>query len=193
MSMGTLDALCDPHFVPDVAVIARGCLEFDVSLESVTRDEDVARDYLEFDKEAKAHYLRLLRKQGDIDRLLVLREQFVQEFGEEPDGFGRNSWCARRGGITGLIEKFGRKNDRCLYNLLSQFAHGSIWAVQTLDGRILDPVGTLAMIVNGTYARYLRSSQSFVRFAWEPLTTPEGERCKSDFVSVLQGFFGEQR
>ena len=91
------------------------------------------------------------------------------------------------------MEKFGRKEDRCLYNLLSQFAHGSIWAMQTLDGCILDPVGTLAMIVNGTYARYLGSSRSFIRLIWEPLTTPEGERCKNDFVSVSLAFSAEQR
>ena len=124
MSMGTLDALYAPHFVPDVSLICRACLEFDVSLESVTKDKNVARDYLEFDKHAKANYLKMRRKQGDIDRLLALKEQFVQTFGEEPDDLGRsrNSWCATHGGITGLMEKFGRKEDRCLYNLLSQFA-----------------------------------------------------------------------
>ena len=32
MSIRTLDAILDPHLIPDLSVICRGCLEFDVSL-----------------------------------------------------------------------------------------------------------------------------------------------------------------
>jgi hypothetical protein len=185
MSVDTLDAIYDPRLIPDISVICRGCLEFDVSLASIMKDEEVAHDYLEFDKHAKAHYLKILRKQGDIDHLLIRREQFTETFGEEFDDFGRKSWCESYGGITGLIKKFGRTHDLPLYNMLSHFAHGSIWAMQTLDGHIQDPEKTLAMMVESVYARYLKSSRSFIWFVWEPITTPEGERCKSDFMNVI--------
>jgi len=111
MSMGTLDAICNPHLIPDLSVICRGCLEFDVALESVIKDEHAARDYLEFDKHAKARYLKILSKQGDVDRLLMRRAQFTETFGEQPDDFGRNSWCAKYQGITGLMQKLERTND----------------------------------------------------------------------------------
>ena len=100
MSIRTLDALLDPHLIPDLSVICRGCLEFDVSLEAIIKDENVARDYLEFDKHAKARYLKILSKQGDIDRLLMRREQFDETFGEDPDSFRRDSWCKKQGGQT---------------------------------------------------------------------------------------------
>jgi hypothetical protein len=191
MSIRTLDAMLDPHLIPDLSVICRGCLEFDVSLEAIIKDENIARDYLEFDKHAKSRYLKILSKQGDIDRLLTRREQFDETFGEDPDNFGRNSWCAKHQGITGLIQKLNRSIDLRLYNMLSHFAHGSIWAMQTLDGRISDPDKTLATMIDAVYTRYLDSSRSFVWFVWEPLTTPEGEQCKSDLLEVAAAHIAE--
>lgn len=100
MSIRTLDAILDPRLIPDLSVICRGCLEFDVTLEAVIKDANTARAYLEFDKHAKAHYLRLLSKQGDVERLLTRRGQFDETFGEDPEDFRRTSWCAKQGGIT---------------------------------------------------------------------------------------------
>lgn len=191
MSMRTLAAIVDPHLIPDLAVICRGCVEFDVSLEAIIKDENIARDYLEFDKHAKARYLKILSKQGDIERLLLRRNQFDETFGEDPDDFGRNSWCAKYQGITGLIQKLDRSVDLRLYNMLSHFAHGSVWAMQTLDGNINDPDTTLGIMIEGAYTMYLGSSRSFVWFVWEPLTTPEGEQCKNDFVEVATAHLAE--
>jgi len=184
MSMRTIDALLDPHLIPDLSVICRGCLEFDVALEAVIKDEGTARDYIEFGKHAKATYLKILKKQGDIDRLLMRREQFEETFGEDPEEFGRNSWCAKHQGITGLMQKLQRPNDVRLYNILSHFAHGSVWAMQALEGSTLQPEKTLATMVEATYDRYLSSSRAFIWFIWQPLTTPEGEKCKTDFNEV---------
>ncbi len=188
MSMRTLDALSDPHLIPDLSVICRGCLEFDVALEAVMRDPGTARDYLEFVKHAKARYLRILGEQNQFDRMLFRRQQFEEEFGESPEEFGRSSWCARQQGITGLMRSLERTADLRIYNILSHFAHGSVWAVQTLDGGISNPEDALGALVNGTYVKYLKSSQAFVQFVWEPLTTPEGERCKCDFNQVLAAY-----
>ncbi|REJ88246.1 MAG: hypothetical protein DWQ35_19905 [Planctomycetota bacterium] len=184
MSMRTLEALLHPHLIPDVPVICRGCLEFNVSLEAILKDDNVARDYLDFDKHAKARYLKILGKQGDINRLLMRREQFDETFGEDPEDFGRKSWCAKYQGITGLIRHLNRDNDERLYNILSHFAHGSVWAMQALDGNIADPDTTLATMIEGAYASYLKSSRSFIWFVWEPLTTQEGEQCKSDYLEI---------
>jgi hypothetical protein len=184
MSMRTLGAICDPHLIPDLSVICRGCLEFDVALESVIRDENVAHDYLEFDKHARAHYLKILSKQGDLGRLLMRRAQFADTFGEEPEAFGANSWNTKYGGITGLMQKLKRMNDLCLYNILSHFAHGSVWAMQALAGNIVAPEKTLATMIDSVYTTYLNSSRSFVWFIWEPLTTPQGDKCKNDLVAT---------
>ncbi len=191
MSMRTLEALLDPHLIPDMSVICRGCIEFDVSLEAVIKDENAAHEYLDFAKHAKAGYLRILSKQGDVERLLARREQFDQTFGEDPEDFRRNSWCAKYQGITGLMQKLGRTTDLRLYNMLSHFAHGSIWAMETLDGKITEPEKTLATMVEGTYARYLGSSRSFIWFVWEPLATPEGEQCKNDLLEVEAAYIAE--
>lgn len=184
MSMCTLDAIRDPHLIPDLWVICRGCLEFDVGLEAVIKVGNAAHEYLEFEKHAKARYLRILREHGDIGRLLMRRAQFDEMFGEDPEDFRQLSWCAKFQGITGLMRKLQRTNDLRIYNMLSHFSHGSIWAMQILDGRITDPEKTLAEMVEATYNRYLSSSRSFIWFIWEPLTTPEGEKCKNDFLVV---------
>ena len=184
MSMNTIHALLDPHLFPDLAVISRGCLEFNVTLDAIVRDEEMAREYLEFDKHAKARYLKILAKQGDIDRLLKRSKQFEEMFDESPDGFRQTSWCAKRGGITGLMRALERETDVRLYNMLSHFAHGSVSALQILDGRIQDPNELMAKLVDATYRSYLDSTHSFLCFVWEPLETPDGERCKSDFSEV---------
>jgi len=191
MSIGTLDSIANPHLIPDLSVICRGCLEFDVSLEAIIKYENVARDYLEFDKHAKARYLKILSKQGDIDRLLMRRKQFDETFGENPDDFGRNSWCAKYQGITGLINKLDRGVDLRLYSMLSHFAHGSVWAMHTLDKSINNPDKTLATMIEGVYTAYLNSTRSYVWFVWAPLTTPEGEQCKNDFLEVATAHIAE--
>ncbi len=185
MSMRTLDAMRDPHLIPDLSVICRGCLEFDVALEAVIKDGNAAREYLAFEKHAKAHYLKILSRQGDIDRLLMRRAQFDETFGEDPEDFRQTSWCAKFQGITGLMRKLHRTNELRIYNMLSHFAHGSIWAMQMLDGRITDPEKTLTTMVEATYTSYLSSSRSFIWFTWDPVTTPEGEKCKTDFLEVI--------
>lgn len=191
MSIRTLDAIHDPHLIPDVSLICRACLEFDVALEAVIKDESTARDYLEFDKHATARYLRILSKQGDIDRLLRRREQFDEAFGEDPDDYRRTSWCAKQQGITGLMRTLGRTNEIRLYNMLSHFAHGSIWAMQTLDRKITDPERISTTMVESAYISYLGSSRAFISFIWEPITTPEGESCKSDFTDILSAHAAE--
>ena len=69
--------------------------------------------------------------------------------------------------------------------MLSHFAHGSIWAMKMLDGAVTDPEQTLASMVDATYTSYLDSSQAFIWSIWEPLTTPEGETCKTGFLKVM--------
>ena len=185
MSMRTLDALLDPYLIPDLSVICRGCLEFDVALEAVINDENAAREYLDFEKHAKARYLKILSKQGDLDRWLMRRTQFRDTFGEDPEDFRRPSWCAKYQGITGLMQKLSRTNELRIYNMLSHFAHGSVWAMQMLDRSTADPEKTLATLVHSSYTSYLNSSRAFVWFLWEPVTTSEGEACKSDFIEVI--------
>jgi len=53
--MRTLNALLDLRPIPDLAVICRGCLEFDVALEAVIKDEGMAGDcpYYRLRKEPK--------------------------------------------------------------------------------------------------------------------------------------------
>lgn len=185
MSMRTLDALLDPYLIPDLSVICRGCLEFDVALEAVINDENAAREYLDFEKHAKARYLKILSKQGDLDRWLMRRAQFRDTFGEDPEDFGRSSWCAKYQGITGLMQKLSRTNELRTYNMLSHFAHGSVWAMQMLDRSTANPEKTLATLVHSSYTSYLNSSRAFVWFLWEPVTTSEGEACKSEFIEVI--------
>lgn len=185
MSIRTLDALTDPQLIPDIAVICRGCLEFDVSLEAVLKSDELAHEYLEFDKHAKAKYLKLLGKHGEIDRLLEFRERFDKQFGEDPDAFKLPSWCHRHGGATGLLEKFDRKYEMRLYNMLSHFAHGSVSSLQALDQWSENPAISLGRIIDATYSAYLSSSYKFLEFIWGPLVTPDGERCKGEFLQVM--------
>lgn len=185
MSMSTINALLDPKLIPDLTVICRGCLEFDVTLEAVSKFSELANAYLDFEKSAKAEYLRLLGKQGEIERLLKRRQQFQERFSDEPEGVRGTSWCHKEGGITGLMNRLDRQQDRRLYSILSHFAHGSVVALQMLDGGIEDPEKYLAQSVASTFTRYLESSRAFLDFIWQPVITPEGERCKHDFNAVM--------
>lgn len=185
MSIGTVAVLQYPQAIPDLSVICRGCIEYDVSLEAVMKDEEIAREYLDFEKHARAHYLQILSKQGEVDRLLMRREQFDEAFGEDPDQFRHASWCAKRQGISGLMRSLNRTTELRLYNMLSHFAHGSIWAMQTLEGSIKDAPATLRTMTDGTFDAYTESSRRFIWFIWEPIATPDGEACKAEFAQIL--------
>ena len=193
MSMHAIDALLDRHLIADLFVICRGCLEFDVTLEAVIQYKNVAHDYLEFDKHAKGRYLRIVRSQGDIGRSVVRRKQFAETFGEDPDDYGRHSsWCSKFQGITGLMRKLQRTSELRVYNILSHFAHGSISAMQMLDANPEGLQRILKPIVETTYTNYLDSSRLFIGFIWEPLITPEGEKCKNQLNDVASAYSSQR-
>lgn len=112
-----------------------------------------------------------------------MRDKFNREHGEALKKI-RTTWCARQGGITGLMQTYGSATDLRLYNMLSHFAHGPIKAMQTLDGKIDNPEQWLAQMIGDTYARYLGSTRGFLSAVWGPIITSESERCKSDFLEV---------
>ena len=112
-------------------------------------------------------------------------------FEESPEGLGRISWPAKGGGATGLMRALGRQMELRVYSWLSHFAHGSVSAMQILDGKIDDPSGMMTSLVDATYTSYLTSTHAFLCFVWEPLVTPDGERCKKDFSEVEATYFIE--
>lgn len=190
MSINTIRALVDPKLVPDLAVICRGCLEFDVSLEAVMKDKELARKYLEYEKDAKARYLKILREQGDLDRVMKRGQQFEEEFGEDPQGSRLPSWYHREGGIAGIMRRFERDHERRVYAILSHMAHGSVWAMKKLDEGAISPADTLRSLIDSTYTAYMDSSRKFLTFIWEPLVLPDGEKSKKDFEQVMAMYVG---
>jgi hypothetical protein len=186
MSIGTIEALLDPALLPDLAVICRGCIEFECSLEAVSRDASLAGDYLKYEKHAKAKYLKLLERQADLSAVLKRGGQFAEEFGDSPENYAWDKWCARQGGITGILRKLNRTAELRLYSVLSHFVHGSVVAIHILNECITDPPKYVAAIVDGIYCTYLESSCNFLAFAWGPIATRESERCKEDFAKLRQ-------
>lgn len=89
------------------------------------------------------------------------------------------------------MRKLGRNYELRLYAMLFHFAHGSVSALQMLDGQVADPEGTLACFVNSTYPSYLDSSCAFLGFIWAPVVTTEGEACKSEFADVMAIYVGQ--
>jgi hypothetical protein len=85
MSVRTLERLLDPGLLPDVYVICRGCLEFDVTLEAVISDAHIANEYLEFDRHARTHCLRLVSEFDDPEKYCKMRAEFEEHFEEDVD------------------------------------------------------------------------------------------------------------
>lgn len=192
MSLRTVETLLDPCFIPNLAVICRGCLEFDASLKAVIRDPELAQDYLEFDKHAKARYLRILKEQGDLSGLLDRRGQFLAQFGADPAEYRWDSWCKKAGGINNLMRKLKLDYERRLYTWYCHFAHGSVTALRMLDEQVSDAPRMLAMLVRSTYWAYLDSTDKFLDFIWRPIASPDGDRCKSSFVEVQASYLAEE-
>jgi Family of unknown function (DUF5677) len=193
MSFRALEQLLNPNLLPDVYVICRACLEFDVALEAVMSDPAIASDYLEFDKHGLARYARLLDELGETDKFERLRKEFEEHFGEPIENYTWKSWCDRQGGIGGLMRRLDRKVDVFTYALLCQYAHGSVLAMQALGGGITNPPMSLATAIRSIYGRYLTSTCNFVSFIWQPQMTSDGQECKSEIVRIAHRYSGEAK
>ncbi len=106
MSIGTLRHLCNPKFVPDLFVIARSCLEFGVSLEALVSDEQLAKDYLDFEKHIKSKWFKQVQSEGNIRKSIIFRQKLSELEVKNPDKYNWDKWCVHAGGITGLIKKY---------------------------------------------------------------------------------------
>jgi len=189
MSIRTLEHLCDPKFLPDLFVIARSCLEFRVSLKALVSDEQLAKDYLDFEKHVKSRWFNQLQSEGDLSKTVEYRQKLSELGVKDPNEYRWDKWCVHADGITGLMKDFGDANEMKLYSQLSHFAHGSVIALQVLENT--NPQGCakfLDEVIKIIYLGYILSTKSFLNKAWGPIITPDSEACKNSFVQVANVF-----
>jgi hypothetical protein len=186
MSIRTLDRLLDPAVLPDVYVICRGCLEFDVTMEAAMKGREYADKYLEY-VYAIAVYLKLVKRQGDTKKFDELKAEFILRFNCDPETFSnRRSWCDDFGGMTGLMSErwLNRPNhDIRGYKLLSHYAHGSVLAMNAL-GNIENPLLALAGQIRWAYGHYLESTRNLLDYIWQAADAVDGTECKSDLKRI---------
>ena len=184
MAINTLHRICAPPYLPDCMVIARCCLEYDVSLRAVLSEPGYVKKYLDFDKHAEAYHAKLSERIGCSATRAKLEPDLLSEFGTDWHKEAQSTWC----NISELIEKFGGKDARRLYGLYSHFVHSSIIAVKVLDHRIENPEKWLELCINGAYSSYLELTHGFLGVVWGDIVTGESENCKTDFERVLEAY-----
>jgi hypothetical protein len=179
--------LCEPQFFPDLCVIARCCIEYDASLSAVLKDQDAATNYLEFEKHAKANYLKKFGNIIDKNKKKIYENDLASLGVKNLEDYKWTKWCAKQGGYSGLIEKYETKDAKRLYSLLSELVHGSVMAVKFLQNTA-NPNKNLLMVVELVYSGYLIGTQSFLDKALGPIITSDSEQCKREFDEVIHSF-----
>jgi hypothetical protein len=190
MSIHTLRRLCEPQFFPDLCVIARCCLEYDASLLAVIDDQDAAKNYLEFEKHAKANYLRKFGDAIDNDEKALYENILASQGVDDIEDYKWDKWCVKQGGYSGLIENYNGKDAKRNYFFFSEFSHGSVMAVKILQN-ISNPDKNLLMmqdIVNLVYLDYLDGTNSFLKKVLGPIITSDSENCRKEFDEVTRLF-----
>jgi len=188
MSIKTLRNICRIEFFPDLCVIGRCCLEFSASLQAVLSDKKAADDYIQFEKHSKSNYYKKYLKSSGKHEKIAKAKEHLRELGvENPDNYKWDKWCARLDGFSKLIENHKGPKERELYSFFSDFAHGSIIAVQILQN--LQPsIELLEKPIKLVYSDYILSTKTFLDKVWGPIITNESEKCKREFNQVAQLF-----
>ena len=134
ISIRTLRRLCEPQFLPDLYVIARCCIEYDASLLAVMEDQEAATNYLEYEKHAKANYLKKSGNTIDKNEKKIYENILASLGVKNLEDYKWTKWCVKQGGYSGLIEKYEGIDAKRLYFFLSEFVHSSVMAVKMLPG-----------------------------------------------------------
>ena len=177
MSIRTFHRICEPHFLPDVYVIGRSCIEYDAYLKGVIAESELAEHYLEFPDRARAYYGKVLESLGDTSRLAELEQGLKTVFGDGWRKEARITWC----NTSELIEKYGGSEQRRIYAWWSHFVHGSAAALEMLQ-RIAPTQDRLDTAVVTVYSSYVLSTSDFLDFAWGQIVTPDKDSCENEFV-----------
>jgi hypothetical protein len=188
ISIHTLRRLCEPHFFPDLCVIARCCLEYDASLLAVMSDKNLAKNYLEFEKHAKANYLRKFGNSIDKNKKTLYENILASQGVEDIENYKWDKWCAKQGGHTGLIKKYESEDALKLYSFWSHLAHGSVMGIRILQNTPDIAAELLAKLVDVTYSGYLCVTKSFLDKTLGLIITQDSENCKKEFNEVTRLF-----
>ena len=179
--------LCEPQFLPDLYVIARCCIEYDASLLAVMEDQEAATSYLEFEKHAKANYLKKFGNTIDKNEKKIYENNLASLGVKNLEDYKWTKWCVKQGGYSGLIEKYEGIGATRLYFFLSGFAHSSVMAVKILQNTA-NPHKSLLMVVELVYSCYLIGTKPFLDKALGPIITSDSEKCKGEFDEVIHSF-----
>jgi hypothetical protein len=179
ISIRTLYQICDPHYIPDVYVIGRSCLEYDASLKGVMADRALAERYLQYPDKAMAYYATVLEKLGVRSELARLEPRLRKVLGDDWRSSAKagRQWC----NTSQLIEQYGGSEERRLYAWWSHFAHGSAVSVEVLQ-QTTPTQERLDSIIAFVWPAYGLSTCDFLDFAWGPVVTPASQNCKNEFT-----------
>jgi hypothetical protein len=144
-------------------------------------DTKIAEDYLNFSDKAKAYYAWLIEKLGNSDQLAHLESDLEKTFGENWRNKKKTTWS----NASGLVEKYGGRDSRCLYAIWSHFTHCSVVASQMLE-HTAPSQNNLDTTIIAVYGGYVDVTNDFLDFIWGPIITTESDRCKNDFLNVAR-------
>lgn len=183
ISIGTLHQICDPHYIPDIYIIGRSCLEYSASLRGVMADAGLAKAYLEFPDRARAYYGKVLENLGLSSELAKLEPVLQKALGDDWRKKKRMNWLQGQKdlNISKLVEQYGGTNERLLYAWWSHFTHGSAVSVEILQ-RTTPTQDQLDKIVETVYGAYGLSTSDFLDFAWGSVITDDSQNCKDEFT-----------
>lgn len=92
------------------------------------------------------------------------------------------NWCHPMS-ISTLVKKYLGPNERLLYFMWSQFAHGSALAVEILQ-RTTPSRDVLDKVIVTLYAQYVLITRDLLDLAWGVIVTDDSENCKHEFDAI---------
>lgn len=177
ISIHTFHQICDPHYIPDIYVIARSCLEYEAALKGIIADPELAKSYLEFPNRAKAYYCKKLEELDYSDELAKLEPDLKKVFGDNWRRKASPKWSV----ISNLINDYLGPDERRLYAFWSHFTHGSAVALNWLQNTI-PTQNQLETPVTFVYGAYCLSTSDFLDFVWGSIVTHDSDSCKNEFI-----------
>ena len=184
ISIRTLHQISDPHYIPDIYIIGRSCLEYHASLMGVMADPQLATKYLEFPDRSRAYIAKVLARLG-YTTWLAKEEPYLRKiFGDDWRKEARPTWH----NISNLIENYLGPEERFLYWWGSQFTHGTSLSIENLQ-RTKPTLALFDKIIKVVFLAYGQSTRDFLDFAWGPVITDDSQNCKDEFrLNVMAAF-----
>lgn len=175
-------------------VMARCCLEYDVSISAILHDAGLGKKYMDYDVHAKNRYLKADKHNKSELEYAEIERYLTSIYGPDFPKKKATSWYEH--GFVQLCESAGRNDELAHYVAYCQITHGTITGMNMLEIEGLlsrQPIGNSSRsLLTMNICNFIKTTEKVINLIYGTLWTQEKEDCHKAYQFMVDSIFGPE-